>query len=178
MNLLRRALVAVAALTLVVGVAGCTTDGKPQPEGVARTKGQVDTDRFDKLTLECAILTPAQIGKAVGGATGSPAFNGAICRWTVFGGSQMTVTFNWFEWGSVMVEQRTAKKMGYVTENVKINGSSAFTQTKPDRNICGVTAKAPSRGIYTWFVESEGPPAGDPCEGPKKLMELVLKNSA
>ena len=42
----------------------------------------------------------------------------------------MTITFNWFEWGSVMAEQRTAKKMGYATENVKINGSSAFTQTE------------------------------------------------
>ena len=124
------------------------------------------------------VLTPAQIGKAVGAPVGSPGFNGAICRWTAFGASQMTITFNWFEWGSVMAEQRTAKKMGYATENVKINGSSAFTQTKSDRNICGVTAKAPSRGIYTWFVETLGPPSGDPCDGPTKLMELVLKASA
>lgn len=177
-GVLRRGVVAVAALAVVVGVGGCTVDGKAHPEGVARTKGHVDTDRFDKLTLECQVLTPAQIGKAVGAPVGSPGFNGAICRWTAFGASQMTITFNWFEWGSVMAEQRTAKKMGYATENVKINGSSAFTQTKSDRNICGVTAKAPSRGIYTWFVETLGPPSGDPCDGPKKLMELVLKASA
>ncbi|GAA3044886.1 DUF3558 domain-containing protein [Gordonia defluvii] len=174
----RRLALTIVALAVVLGMVGCTVDGKPYPEGVAQPKGHVDTDRFDKLTLECQILSPSQIGKAVGGAVGSPAFNGAICRWTVFGPSVMTVTFNWFEWGSVTVEQRTAKKMGYATENIKINGSSAFTQTKSDRNICGVTAKAPSRGVYTWFVESAGPPAGDPCGGAKKLMELVLKTSA
>ena len=93
----RRLALTIVALAVVLGMVGCTVDGKPYPEGVAQPKGHVDTDRFDKLTLECQILSPSQIGKAVGGAVGSPAFNGAICRWTVFGPSVMTVTFNWFE---------------------------------------------------------------------------------
>ncbi|GAB09062.1 hypothetical protein GOARA_027_00250 [Gordonia araii NBRC 100433] len=178
MKRVRRGVLIVAALVSTLGMVGCTTPGDPQPQGAGPQPGQINTDRFDKLTLECQILEPMQIGKAVGGAVGSPGFNGAICRWTVFGPSMMTVTFNWFEWGSVTVEQRTAKKMGYETENIKINGRSAFTQRKGGRNVCGVTAKAPSRGIYTWFVESLGPPSGDPCDGAKKLMELVLKTSA
>ncbi|MFT4201056.1 DUF3558 domain-containing protein [Gordonia sp. (in: high G+C Gram-positive bacteria)] len=177
MKRFRRA-AAVVALAATVGIAGCTTDGTPHPEGQVKKKGQVNTDKFDKLTLECQILNPMQIGKAIGGAVPSPGFNGAICRWTVLGPRITTVTFNWFEWGTVSAEQRTAKKMGYETENIKINGISAVQQTKSGRNICGVTAKAPSRGIYTWFVESPGPAAADPCDGAKKLMELVLKTSA
>ncbi|GED98678.1 hypothetical protein nbrc107697_27170 [Gordonia crocea] len=181
MNHLRRIGVAVVAIAAVFSLAGCNGgDNNPLPRGndPVRPKGHVDTDKYDKVTLECQIVSPAEIGKAIGGAVGSPDFNGAICRWTVYGAMRMTVTFNWFEWGSMSVEQRTAKKLGYETENVKVNGSSAFTQTKAGRNICGVTAKAPSRGIYTWFVEAEGGSSGDTCQSATKLMELVLKNSA
>ncbi|MFT3900935.1 MAG: DUF3558 domain-containing protein [Gordonia sp. (in: high G+C Gram-positive bacteria)] len=178
MNHFRRAALLAAAVATTIGVAGCTTNGTAYPEGKVKKPGQVNTDKFDKLTLECSLLNPMQIGKAVGGAVASPGFNGAICRWTLFGAPPTTVTFNWFEWGTVSAEQKTAKKMGYQTENVKINGITAFKQTKSDRNICGVTAKAPSRGIYTWFVETPGGRGGDPCDGATKLMELVLKTSA
>lgn len=175
---IRRWVFALVAVAAIVGLSGCSIPGRTQPKGApdSQEPGHVNTDQFDKLTLECQILSPQQIGKAMGGYAPSPGFNGAICRWTLPGPT--TVTFNWFEWGNVAAEQRTAKKMGYETENIKINGSSAVQQTKPGRSICGVTAKAPSRGVYTWFVESPGQTPVDPCTGAKKLMEMVLKTSA
>jgi len=38
-----------------------------------------------------------------------------------------------------------------------------------------VTAKSPAAGTYSWFVHG---PGGDSCEAAKRLMVLVLKNSA
>ena len=47
----RRLALTIVALAVVLGMVGCTVDGKPYPEGVAQPKGHVDTDRFDKLTV-------------------------------------------------------------------------------------------------------------------------------
>ena len=78
----RRLALTIVALAVVLGMVGCTVDGKPYPEGVAQPKGHVDTDRFDKLTLECQILSPSQIGKAVGGGAGARSTGGPARRGT------------------------------------------------------------------------------------------------
>lgn len=170
-------LVAMVAALLVM--TGCTVSGTPHPVGQGNEPGSVNTDQFDKLLLECEVLPAAKIAKAVGGAFASGAFNGAICRWVVSGAGTVYVTFNWFEWGTMETEQRTAKKLGYTTENIKIADTyTAFTQRDPKRpGVCGVTSKAPSRGVYTWWVEPRTP-AADPCVAPIKLMSMVLTGSA
>ncbi|MGV9712141.1 DUF3558 domain-containing protein [Gordonia sp. NPDC003424] len=180
---MRRALSVLAALVLIVAVASAcarTVDGNPVAVGAAdnEQEGHVDTDQFDKLLLECSVLSPAQIGQAVAGdgAIARGTFNGAICRWIVEGSMVADVTFNWFEWGNPTVEKDTAKRLGYQTENIKVASQAAFTQRDPKRPaVCGVTARAPSRGVYTWWVEprSNAVPA-DPCAAPIKLMELLL----
>lgn len=180
---MRRLLCLLAALALVVGVVSAcarTVDGAPVAVGAAdnEQEGHVDTDQFDKLLLECQVLSSAQIGQAVGGpgAIARGTFNGAICRWIVEGPTLADVTFNWFEWGDPNVEKNTAKKLGYQTENIKVASQAAFTQRDPKRPaVCGVTARSPSRGVYTWWVEprSNAVPA-DPCAAPIKLMELLL----
>ncbi|GAB17752.1 hypothetical protein GOEFS_038_00190 [Gordonia effusa NBRC 100432] len=156
-------------------------DGTAYPIGGGDT-GQgnwQNSDRFEKHLLECNVLSETQIAKAVGGSFASRSFNGAICRWTVSGSNTTAVTFNWFEWGSMAVEQRTAKKLGYTTENIKIADTyTAFTQRDPKRPaMCGVTSKAPGRGVYTWWVEPRVA-SGDSCAAAIKLMTLVLRGSA
>ncbi|WP_238421409.1 DUF3558 domain-containing protein [Gordonia sp. 'Campus'] len=180
---MRRSLVVLAAVLLgLTALAGCarTVDGEPLPLGGADRSGtsDIDTDQFDKLLLECDVLPDAMIADVVaGGGFAERSFTGAICRWLVSGTADtVSVTFNWFEWGNVNVEKETAKKLGFQTENIKVASQSAFTQRSPDRpGVCGVTARAPSRGTFTWFVEPRSAPQGDPCAAPIKLMELLLQ---
>lgn len=174
----RRLLLVFAALALITGVSACTIDGQPFAVGGADDKqaGNVDTDAFDKLTLECEVVSPEKVALAVGGVIARRTFNGAICRWMVDGAISANVTFNWFEWGNPNVEKEVGRKLGYETENIKVASQAAFTQRDPKRPaMCGVTARAPSRGVYTWWVEpmSNAVPA-DPCAAPIKLMELLL----
>ncbi|MEO9327879.1 DUF3558 domain-containing protein [Gordonia aurantiaca] len=180
---MRRAPALLTAIVVgLVVLAGCarTVDGEALPVGGAAQSGtsDIDTDQFDRLLLECEVLPDETIARVVaGGGFAEPSFSGAICRWLVAGATDVvSVTFNWFEWGSVNVEKETAKKLGFTTENIKVASQSAFTQRSPDRpGVCGVTARAPSRGIFTWFVEPRSTPPGDPCEAPIKLMELLLR---
>lgn len=180
---MRRPLAVLFAVLLgltVLSACGRNVDGEPLPVGAGDTSGSsdIDTDQFDKLLLECDVLPDATIAEVVaGGGFAERSFTGAICRWQVAGTTDVAgVTFNWFEWGSVNVEKETAKKLGYETENVKVASQSAFTQRSPDRpGVCGVTARAPSRGTFTWFVEPRGAAQGDPCTAPIKLMELLLR---
>lgn len=169
----------LTAFLLLIGVlTGCTVDGQAvsSEQANADQSGNVDTDRFDKLTLECQVLSTAQIAKAVGGTLARGTFNGAICRWIVDGAVAANVTFNWFEWGDFSVEKDAAKRLGYTTENVRIVSQAAFTQRDPKRPaVCGVTSRAPTRGVYTFWVEPiGGAAAADPCVAPTKLMELLL----
>lgn len=178
----RSGILALLLIMIVALAAGCarSVDGEALSVGQAQSQGDgsgnVDTDQFDRLTLECAILQPAQIAEVVGGSTASSNFSGAICRWFVSGTTSAYVTFNWFEQGSVDVEKRTAKELGYTTENIKIASQAAFTARDTKRpSMCGVTTRSPTRGVYTFWVEPlDGSRSGDPCAAPTKLMELLL----
>ncbi|MFT4043410.1 MAG: DUF3558 domain-containing protein [Gordonia sp. (in: high G+C Gram-positive bacteria)] len=168
----------VAAVMLVGALASCTIDGQAVSSVQANSEqpGNVDTNQFDRLTLECQVLSTAQIAQAVGGIIARGTFSGAICRWIVDGPVAANVTFNWFEWGDYSVEKDTAKRLGYTTENIKVVSQSAFTQRDPKRPaVCGVTTRAPTRGVYTFWVEPVGTGgSADPCAAPVKLMELLL----
>jgi len=179
---LRRATAAAAlAIATVLGAASCTVEGTPVRPGrdVGTDTGRVDTDKFERLLEECDILSAVQIGKAVGGGTAQPGFYGANCRWLVASKSGVVnVMFNWFEWGSFAQEKDTAKRLDFTTENIQVRSTAAFTARDPKRpGVCGVTAKAPSSGVYTWWVEPEGAPSGDACAAPIKLMELILSGA-
>jgi hypothetical protein len=179
----RRTAVVIVLAALIVGLlASCTrsVDGQAlsveEARSSAQQSGNADTDQFDQLTLECQVLSTDQVAKAVGGSAAQAIFFGANCRWFVAGAVTAYVTFNWFEWGNLNVEKDTDKQLGYTTENIKIASQTAFTARDPKRPaVCGVTTKAPSRGIYTFWVEPVGSGAfDDPCTAPTKLMELLL----
>ncbi|MCF8570131.1 DUF3558 domain-containing protein [Gordonia sp. HY002] len=175
---MRRAVAASALATAaVLAVGACDVDGTPVREGreAAVDTGRVDTDKFENLLAECEILPAKQIADAVGGQIADPSFFGANCRWTVMAPTTVEVMFNWFEWGSYTHEKDTAKRLGYTTENITVRSQAAFTARDAKRpNVCGVTSKAPSGGVYTWWVEPSGGAHGDACDAPIKLMALIL----
>lgn len=172
---MRRLLVVLVSAAIALAGCGTPTVGLPTPTNPNRHT-RVDTDKFERLSLECLLLTRAQIADAVGAPILDNEFTGPICRWQATGA--VWVTFNWFEWNTLNREKSVAKSLGYTTETIKIGSTTAFTQVKASRpGTCGVTARSPGRGLYTWFVNR---PAGDadPCAAPKRLMELSLQVSA
>ena len=177
--MIRRTMLAAAASGLLLLTAACGGGGKNDDDPMNHADpqtGDVDTSQFEGLLTECQILSPDQIGRAVGGGYADQGFSGAICRWvSPSAGGAIDITLNWFEWGDLNLEKNTSKRLGYETENQLIQGAAAFVSRDPQRpGICGVTAKSPSRGILAWWVEYQNPPAGDVCAGPLKLMEMVM----
>lgn len=178
-SLRMRAVGTVIASAAVLSSVACTVDGQPvrADRAVGSDTGHVDTSKFDKLLAECEVLPASTIAQAVGGTTAKSNFFGANCRWTVEPGP-IDVTFNWFEWGDYDLEKQTAKRLGFTTENIKVRSQSGFTQRDPKRpDVCGVTSKSQSGGIFTWWVEPSSPPQGDACAAPIKLMELILSGA-
>ncbi|WP_085999078.1 DUF3558 domain-containing protein [Nocardia higoensis] len=172
-----RALALCVLLAVAAGAAGCgrTIEGSAHPAGGSQ---EINTD-FDKLLRECDVVTPVQIGDALGGAqfvTGS--FNGAVCMWDVEdapGGLAM-VTLNWYEIGSLNNEKATADKLGYVHETVTVQGTRALQMRRPnDADSCGLTASAADTGVVGWWVNYRaGSGHPDPCTAAKTLLELTL----
>ncbi|GAB20803.1 hypothetical protein GOEFS_132_00340 [Gordonia effusa NBRC 100432] len=165
----------LCGILVLTGCGGSSQDSAATSSTPSR-QARVDTDKFERLSLECQLLTITEIAKAVGASIKDNEFSGPICRWEASG--DVWVSFHWFEWNTIRREKSVAASLGYATEIIKIGSATGFTQTKADRpGTCGVTAKSPGRGIYTWFVNR---PAAveDPCAAPKKLMELSLEMSA
>ncbi|MFQ6392495.1 DUF3558 domain-containing protein [Nocardia sp. KC 131] len=175
-----RGLVAVlAALGVAVSVSGCgaTVPGSAHPAG-SGTGSSVNTN-FDKLLRECDVVSMDQIGSAVGdGAFASPSFYGAVCMWDVIsapGGSAM-VTLNWYEVGSLNNEKTNNDKLGYLTNNITVQGQRALQTHRPnDPDSCGVSASAADTGVIGWWINYRpGSSHPDPCVGAQKLVELTL----
>lgn len=173
----------LASATALLLTTGCfnkdddaSSGGRPT---AGKQKGDVDTSQFEGLLTECQIVTEDDIAKAVGGLSADRGFNGAICRWVVSGGGTTDVTLAWYEWGDFNLEKTTAQRLGFTTENIQVNSVASFTMRDPARPaVCGVTSRSPGRGTITWWVEPHSAPAGDPCAGPIKLMELVISRAA
>lgn len=180
-----RALAAVAASAALLGVTACGGNSSPTSQDQPTTfqtgvvQGDVDTSQFEGLLTECEILPARQIAETVGGTSAQGTFVGALCRWVVTGGQTVEVTLSWWEWGNINLEKQTAQRLGFTTENIQVHSMAAFTSRDPARpQICGVTAKSPGRGVLTWWVEPHGSANGEPCEAPKKLMEMVLDRAS
>ncbi len=82
-NRLRAVLVLLIVTVVAVVAAGCSrsVDGTPLSVQQANSQGgdqsgNVDTDQYDQLTLECQILRTDQIAKAVGVRAPRPSSSG------------------------------------------------------------------------------------------------------
>ncbi|MFF3222221.1 DUF3558 domain-containing protein [Nocardia suismassiliense] len=173
-----RAILAVAAVSaLAVTAAGCgqTVSGSAHPAG-SGTGESVNTN-FDKLLRECDIVSLNQVGDAVSqGAMAMQSFYGAVCMWDVQGSSSAMVTLNWYEIGSLNNEKTTNDKLGYLTNNITVQGRRGLETRRPnDPDSCGVSAGAADQGVIGfWINYRPGSAHPDPCAGAKKLVELTL----
>ncbi|NLE78380.1 MAG: DUF3558 domain-containing protein, partial [Rhodococcus sp.] len=160
----RIARAAVAAVTALI-VAGCTStvEGTPQPEGSGGVAAGELGD-FTRLLEECNALTDEKIAEVIGADAIVRGFFGAICRWDAVGAMGTTsVTFNWFETGSLETERSVADGLGYEVSNISIEGRRALAVRQPaDPGSCNVTAGSPSGGVFGWWVQY-GAGGGDPC---------------
>lgn len=170
-----RAVLSVAAATLLLAGCGNTITGTALPAGAVGTN-----EDFRNLLTECDAVNDQQIAEAVGGSSIERGFFGAICRWDVGGtAGNVKVTFNWFETGSLDVERSTLEKLEYSIEDITVEGRRAIQSQPPnDADSCGVTAGAPDSGIIGWWVQYRpGTTHPEPCAAAVKLAELTLNLS-
>ncbi|MFR9753271.1 DUF3558 domain-containing protein [Nocardia sp. 004] len=172
-----RGAVVVAAAVVALSAGGCgnVIPGSAQPMGGSRP---IDT-RLDKLLRECEILSPGQIGKAIGeGVQVRDSFFGAVCMWDLIGapGGNAMATLNWYENGTLSNEKQTNNKLGYLTTNITVQSVLALQIRRPDDpDSCGVTASAPDNGVIGWWINYRpGSAHPDPCGAATKLMEMTL----
>ncbi|MBF6137870.1 DUF3558 domain-containing protein [Nocardia otitidiscaviarum] len=173
---------ALAALALTATLAGCgrTIEGTALPAGGTTDDGggRINTN-FDKLLRECEVVSLEDIGKTVGeGTYVNPSFNGAVCMWDLDGGSSGSgmVTLSWYELGSLANEKKNNDRLGYVTNDITVQGRRSLETRRPnDPDSCGVFAPAADAGIVGWWVNYRaGGSHPDPCEAARKLVELTL----
>ncbi|MGV9410124.1 DUF3558 domain-containing protein [Nocardia sp. NPDC003693] len=174
------ALLAAVAVTAAIGGCGKTIPGTALPAGGTTDDGggRLNTN-FDKLLRECDVVTLEDIGKAVGeGTYVEPSFNGAVCMWDLDGGASGSgmVTLSWYELGSLKNEKANNDRLGYVTNDISVQGRRSLETRRPgDADSCGVSAPAADTGIVGWWVNFRpGSSHPDPCEAARKLVELTL----
>ncbi|WP_339381136.1 DUF3558 domain-containing protein [Nocardia jejuensis] len=172
-------ILAVLAVTASVGGCGETVPGTALPAGgTTGGSGKINTN-FDKLLRECDVVSLEDIGKVVGeGTYPTPSFNGAVCMWDLDGGSTGSgmVTLSWYELGSLSNEKQNNDRLGYVTNDITVQGRRSLETRRPnDPDSCGVSAPAADTGIVGWWINYRaGSQHSDPCEGARKLVELTL----
>ncbi|WP_084522777.1 DUF3558 domain-containing protein [Nocardia inohanensis] len=170
---------AVLGLTATLGACGKTVPGTALPAGSGTGGSSKINTNFDKLLRECEVVSLDEIGKAVGeGTYVNPSFNGAVCMWDLDGGSigSGMVTLSWYEEGSLSNEKQNNDRLGYVTNDITVQGRRSLETRRPnDADSCGVSAPAADTGIVGWWINYRaGSSHPDPCEGARKLVELTL----
>ena len=171
----RYALAALAATPLLL--TGCTIDGTPVATGQGDTGGdsKVDTDRYDNLLLECNILSDSTIAKVVGGAVAQGTFVGAICRVDRHRRDHHIGDIHLVRIGQPSTQRsRSPRNSATPPRTSRSPVRRASHSATQDSAKCGVTARALSRGVFTWWDRATWRDPADPCAAPTKLMELVL----
>ncbi|MEV6767699.1 DUF3558 domain-containing protein [Nocardia sp. NPDC051030] len=172
-------LFAALALTAAAGGCGKTVNGTALPVGGTTGGNSKINTNFDKLLRECEVVSVDDIGKTVGeGTYVGPSFNGAVCMWDLDGGTAGSgmVTLSWYELGSLTNEKQNNDRLGYVTNDITVQGRRSLETHRPnDNDSCGVSAPAADTGIVGWWVNYRaGSTHPDPCEAARKLVELTL----
>jgi Protein of unknown function (DUF3558) len=179
--------VAVAAVTAVVTVAGCsqTVSGTarrahptvPDPE---RSYGYVD-DR-------CGLLQDSSIQEMLGADNVARPYSGAVCQYVlerdsvpdVGAGAPPTtmidVTFSWFETGNLDRERTLAEQRGAQITATVVERHQAFLARRDTTGVgCSATAAA-GPGVLSWWVQIRGKSDVDTCKDAEKLLAATLSS--
>jgi hypothetical protein len=169
--------VAVAAVTAVVIVAGCSSTvsgtarraqpGVPDPN---RSYGYVD-DR-------CGLLLDASIQETLGAEHVVRPYSGAVCQYVLTRAeTTIDVTFSWFETGSLDRERTLATERGATITESDVERHKAFLARRDTTGAaCSATAAA-GTGVLSWWVQFRGTSSGgDPCQDAEKLLSATLRS--
>ena len=177
--------VAVAAVTAVVIVAGCSstvsgTARRAQPDvpDPNRSYGYVD-DR-------CGLLLDTSIQETLDAEHVVRPYSGAVCQYmltraetTPDVGAETTidVTFSWFETGSLDRERTLAAERGATITETDVERHKAFLARRDTTGAaCSATASA-GTGVLSWWVQFRGTfSGGDPCQDAEKLLSATLRS--
>lgn len=172
----------LAALTVLVGVSGCTrsVEGSAVRAGAGGTERNDDSQRqYPNLLKECDVLTQDILAETVGAdpLDIQSTFVGAICRWQALNPAGLVdITRFWFEQGSLDNERQVAQQLKYQIENRAVNGVPSIVMKPNDPNgACGVASDA--AGVVGWWVNPQAPGI-DACGMALKLMELTLNTNS
>src|SRR3954453_23244050 len=169
------AAVAVAAVTAVVTVAGCsqTVGGTARREQTAVP----DPNRsYGYVNDRCGLLVDSSIQQTIGADHIVRPYSGAVCQYVLARGSAMVdVTFSWYETGTLDRERALAEERGAtVTEKVVERHQAFLARRDTTGAACSATAAA-GTGVLTWWVPFRGQRNGGPCADAEKLPPATLQ---
>lgn len=177
--------VAIAAVTAVVTVSGCshTVSGTarrahpavPDPE---RSYGYVD-DR-------CGLLEDSSIQEMLAADNVVRPYSGAVCQYVLeravpdvgAGASPGTVdvVFSWFETGNLDRERTLAEQRGAQVTDKVVERHQAFLARRDTTGAgCSATAAA-GPGVLSWWVQIRGKSGVDTCKDAEKLLAGTLSS--
>jgi hypothetical protein len=168
--------VAVAAVTAVVTVAGCSQT----VSGIARRAqpGVPDPNRsYGYVDDRCGLLVDGSIQQTIGADHIVRPYSGAVCQYVLARGSAMVdVTFSWYEAGSLDRERGLAAQRGATITDKIVERHQAFLARRDTTGAgCSATAAA-GTGVLSWWVQFRGQHNGDPCKDAEKLLTATLQS--
>jgi hypothetical protein len=170
----------LAALTMVIGVQGCSraVDGSAVKAG-AGPRNNDSEKTYPNLLKECDVLTEDILAETVGAdpLDIQSTFVGAVCRWQAANpGGLIDITRFWFELGDLENERQAAQAMNFPIEDRRVAGVQSIVMRNPAANgACGVASDA--SGVVGWWVNPQAPGI-DACAMAIKLMELTLATNS
>lgn len=170
----------LAALTMVIGVQGCSraVDGSAIKAG-AGPRNNDSEKTYPNLLKECDVLTEDILAETVGAdpLDIQSTFVGAVCRWQAANPAGLVdITRFWFELGDLENERQAAQVMNFPIEDRRVAGVQSIVMRNPAANgACGVASDA--SGVVGWWVNPQAPGI-DACAMAIKLMELTLATNS
>lgn len=169
--------VAVAAVTTVVAVAGCaeTVGGTARRAGPAapdagRSYGYVD-DR-------CGLLMDSTVRDTIGADDVSRPYSGAVCQYILARGEEtVDVTFSWFESGDLARERALATERGATVTDTVVERQPVFLARRDVTGAACSATTAAGGGVLSWWVQDRGRAGGDPCADAQKLLSATLRSN-
>ena len=178
--------VAVAAVTAVVTVAGCSQT----VSGIARRAQSPVPDpnrSYGYVDDRCGLLVDTSVQQAIGADHIVRPYSGAVCQYVLARASgpdvgaaappvMVDVTFSWYETGSLDRERVLATERGAtVTDKVVERHQTFLARRDTTGAACSATAAA-GTGVLSWWVQFRGQPNGDPCPDAEKLLTATLQS--
>ena len=168
--------VAIAAVTAVVTVSGCSQT----VSGTARRAHPAvpDPDRsYGYVDDRCGLLEDSSIQEMLGADNVVRPYSGAVCQYVLEReGGTVDVVYSWFETGNLDRERSLAELRGAQVTDKVVERHQAFLARRETTGAgCSATAAA-GPGVLSWWMQIRGKSDVDTCEDAEKLLAATLKS--